>query len=130
MKKMLLVLLLAALSASAHAEWTRIEYPSKAFVLSVENDPLVKQDPNSVKLWHLMDFGEAQSLDGRPFLSIKARDEYDCGRGMRRDLMHLWHFGNMADGTLLKAAYKPGSWSAPAAGSVEEALMRLVCPKN
>ena len=130
MKKMLLVLLLAALSASAHAEWTRIEYPSKAFVLYVENDTLVKQDPNSVKLWHLMDFAEAQSLDGRPFLSIKARDEYDCGRGMRRDLMHLWHFGNMADGTLLKAAYKPGSWSAPAAGSVEEALMRLVCPKN
>ena len=130
MKKMLFVLLLGAVTASAHAEWTRIEYPAKAFVLYVENDTLVKQDPNSVKLWHLMDFAEPQSLDGRPFQSIKALDEYDCGRGMRRDLMHLWHFGNMADGTLLKAAYKPGSWSAPAAGSVEEALMRLVCPKN
>ena len=130
MKKTLLVLLLAAVTASAHAEWTRIEYPSKAFVLYVENDTLVKPDANSVKLWHLLDFAEPQSLEGRPFLSIKARDEYDCGRGMRRDLMHLWHFGNMADGTLLKAAYKPGSWSAPVAGSVEETLMRTVCPKN
>ncbi|MEO0316181.1 MAG: hypothetical protein RI928_2637, partial [Pseudomonadota bacterium] len=48
MKKMLLVLLLATLTASAHAEWTRIEYPSKAFVLYVENDTLVKPDANSV----------------------------------------------------------------------------------
>ena len=130
MKKMLLVLLLSALTASAHAEWTRIEYPSKAFVVYVENDTLVKTDPNSAKLWHLVDYTEPQSLDGRPFLSIKARDEYDCDRGMRRDLMHLWHFGNMADGTMLKAAYKPASWTTPAAGSVEEALMRLVCPKK
>jgi hypothetical protein len=130
MKKMLLVLLLTTLTASAHAEWTRIDFPSKAFVLYVENDTLEKPSPNSVKLWHLMDYAEPQSLDGRPFLSIKARDEYDCSRGMRRDLMHLWHFGNMADGTLLKAAYKPASWTAPAAGSVEEVLMRLVCPKN
>ena len=130
MKKLLLVLLLSALTASAHAEWTRIESPSKAFVVYVENDTLVKPDPNSAKLWHLVDYTEPQSLDGRPFLSIKARDEYDCDRGMRRDLMHLWHFGNMADGTMLKAAYKPASWTTPAAGSVEEALMRLVCPKK
>jgi hypothetical protein len=99
-------------------------------VVYVENDTLVKTDPNSAKLWHLVDYTEPQSLDGRPFLSIKARDEYDCDRGMRRDLMHLWHFGNMADGTMLKAAYKPASWTTPAAGSVEEALMRLVCPKK
>ena len=130
MKKMLLVLLLTTLTASAHAEWTRIDFPSKAFVLYVENDTLEKPGPNSVKLWHLMDYAEPQSLDGRPFLSIKARDEYDCSRGLRRDLMHLWHFGNMADGTLLKAAYKPASWTAPAAGSVEELLMRMVCPKS
>lgn len=130
MKKMLLALLLATLTASAHAEWTRIEYPSKAFVLYVENDTILAPDPNSAKLWHLVDYAETQSLDGRPFLSIKARDEYDCSRGMRRDLMHLWHFGNMADGTLLKAAYKPGSWNVPAAGSIEETLMRLVCSKK
>lgn len=130
MKKILMALLLATLTASAHAEWTRIEYPSKAFVLYVENDTMVASDANSVKLWHLLDYAEPQSLDGRAFLSIKARDEYDCSRGMRRDLMHLWHLGNMADGTLLKAAYKPASWTAPAAGSVEESLMRLVCSKK
>ena len=72
MKKMLLVLLLSALTASAHAEWTRIEYPSKAFVVYVENDTLMKPDPNSAKLWHLVDYTEPQSLDGRPFLSIKS----------------------------------------------------------
>jgi len=130
MKKMLLALLLATLTASAYAEWTRVEHPSKAFVLYVENDTIVAPDANSAKLWHLLDYAEPQSLDGRAFLSIKARDEYDCSRGMRRDLMHLWHVGNMADGTLLKAAYKPASWTAPAAGSVEETLMRMVCSKK
>lgn len=130
MKKMLLVLLLATVAVTAHAEWTRIEHPSKEFVLYVENDTLVKPDATSAKLWHLVDYAAPQNLDGRAFLSIKARDEYDCSRGMRRDLMHLWHQENMADGALLKAAYKPGSWTAPAAGSMEEILMRLVCPKN
>lgn len=130
MKKMLLALLLVTSAVTAHAEWTRIEHPSKEFVLYVENDTLVKPDPNSVKLWHLVDYATPQSLGGRDFLSIKARDEYDCSRGMRRDLMHLWHQANMADGALLKAAYKPGSWTVPAAGSNEEILMRLVCPKQ
>ncbi len=130
MKKLLLALLLATLTASVHAEWARVEYPSKAFVLYVENDTIVAPDASSAKLWHLVDYVEPQSLDGRAFLSIKARDEYDCSRGMRRDLMHLWHAGNMADGTLLKAAYKPASWTVPAAGSLEEALMRMVCSKK
>lgn len=130
MKKMLLALLLATVTVTAHAEWTRIEHPSKEFVLYVENDTLVKPDANSAKLWHLVDYAATQSLEGRPFRSIKARDEYDCDRGMRRDLMHLWHQDNMADGVMFKAAYKPGSWTAPAAGSIEEVLMRLVCPKK
>ncbi|MBM3338069.1 MAG: hypothetical protein FJY60_10370 [Betaproteobacteria bacterium] len=125
-----MALLLATLNASAYAEWTRVEHPSKAFVLYVENGAIVATDASSAKLWHLLDYAEPQSLDGRAFLSIKARDEYDCSRGMRRDLMHLWHVGNMADGTLLKAAYKPASWTAPAAGSVEETLMRMVCSKK
>lgn len=130
MKKTLLALLLSMLTMAAHAEWTRIEQPSKEFVLYVENDTLVKPDADSAKLWHLIDYATPQSLDGRSFRSIKARDEYDCTRGMRRDLMHLWHQENMADGTMLKAAYKPGSWTAPAAGSIEEVLMRQVCPKK
>jgi hypothetical protein len=130
MKKILLALLFATLTVTAYAEWTRIEHPSKEFVLYVENDTLVKPDATSVKLWHLLDYAAPQNLDGREFLSIKARDEYDCSRGVRRDLMHLWHQANMADGTLLKAAYKPGSWTAPVAGSTEDLLMQLVCPKK
>lgn len=130
MKKMLLALLFATATVTAHAEWTRIEHPSKEFVLYVEHDTVETRGPDSAKLWHLLDYAATQSLDGRPFHSIKARDEYDCSRGMRRDLMHLWHADKMADGTLLKAAYKPGSWTAPAAGSVEEVLMRMVCSKK
>ena len=130
MKKILLVLLLATLTVTAHAEWTRIEHPSKEFVLYVENDTLVRPDATSVKLWHLVDYAAPQNLDGRAFLSMKARDEYDCSRAMRRDLMHLWHQANMADGALLKAAYKPGPWTAPAAGSTEDILMQLACPKK
>lgn len=130
MNKMLLALLLATVTVTAHAEWTRIEHPSKEFALYVEHDTLEKPGPDSAKLWHLLDYATPQSLDGRAYLSIKARDEYDCSRGMRRDLMHLWHSEKMADGTMLKAAYKPGSWTAPAAGSIEEVLMRVVCSKK
>ena len=63
MKKILLVLLLATLTVTAHAEWTRIEHPSKEFVLYVENDTLVRPDATSVKLWHLVDYAAPQNLD-------------------------------------------------------------------
>jgi hypothetical protein len=130
MKKILLALLLSTLTAAAHAEWTRVEHPSKEFVLYIEKDTIAAPDSNSAKVWHLLDYAATQSLDGRPFLSIKARDEYDCDRGMRRDLMHLWHKDSMAESIMIKAAYKPGSWTVPAAGSVEETMMRVVCPKK
>lgn len=130
MKKMLLGLLLTTLTLIAHADWSRVEHPSKEFALYLDRDTFVTPGPSSVKAWHLVDYMAAQELGGRAFLSIKAQDEYDCERGMRRDLMHLWHQANMADGTMLKAAYKPGMWTLPAAGSIEEVLMRQVCAKK
>lgn len=130
MKKMLLVLMLAPLTLAARAEWTRVEHPSKEFALYIEKDTILTPSPNSTKVWHMVDFNAAQDLGGRTFLSIKAQDEYDCERGMRRDLMHLWHQGNMGDSTMLKAAYKPGMWTAPPAGSIEEVLMRVICAKK
>lgn len=130
MKNILLALLLGSLTAAAQAEWTRVEHPSKEFALYVENDTISAPDSSSAKVWHLVDYAATQSLGGRPFLSIKARDEYDCDRGMRRDLMHLWHQDRMAESIMIKAAYKPGSWNVPTVGSVEETMMRMVCPKK
>ena len=130
MKKMLLVLLLAGSSVAAQAEWTRIAHPSQEFALYIEKDTIVSPGPESVKAWHMVDYVTAQDLGGRSFLSIKAQDEYNCERGMRRDLMHVWHQDNMAGSTMLKAAYKPGMWTAPSAGSIEEVLMRVVCDKK
>lgn len=130
MNKVLLAALLATLSLAAHADWTRVEHPSKEFILYIDHETIARPGPSSAKVWHMVDYIKVQNLDGRPFLSIKGQDEYDCERGMRRDLMHLWHLDNMGNSTMLKAAYKPGSWNAPAAGSIEEALMRVVCSKK
>lgn len=131
MKKTLLTMLLACISVAAHADWTRMTHGATDFVLYVDHETRQDTGGGTVKLWHLVDYAAEQDLNGRPFRSIKAHDEYDCSRGMRRDIMHVWHADNMAGGMMLKAAYKPGPWSAPTESSIEQTLMRLVCtPKK
>ncbi len=82
---------------------------------------------NAMLLWHLLDYTIAQDYDGKPYLSLKGEIEYDCDKGLKRNQMHLRHQDGMGNSHLVHAAYKPGPWGAPAEGTHESTLMRIVC---
>lgn len=128
MKRILLSVVLASAAAGAHADWTKVDHPSKELSLYIDRDTLKTAGVGIMQMWHLVDYGQAQQIDGKPFLSVKGQDEYDCDKQMRRDVLYLWHEGPMGNSHNVKAAYKPGPWTKPEPGSYDESLLAIACP--
>ena len=116
-----------SLLGTAHAEWTRVDHPSSDVILYVEKESHKPTGRGSVVMWHLVDYSAAQDYNGKPFRSVKGQDEYNCARGLRRDMLHLLHEDAMGNSHMVHAAYKPGPWTAPAEGSIEYSLLRTAC---
>lgn len=129
MKKMLALLSLVMLANHAHADWTRTDFASDKVTVYFDRDSLKSAGVGMVQMWHLYDFASAQDYSGRPYLSYKGQDEYDCERGLRRDMMNLYHKDGMGNSQMVQAEYKPGPWTKPEAGSAQEALIRIACGK-
>lgn len=128
MKRILLSVVLASAAAGAHADWAKVDHPSKDFSLYVDRDTLKTAGVGIMQMWHLLDYGQPQQIDGKAFLSVKGQDEYDCDKQMRRDVLYLWHEGPMGNSHNVKAAYKPGPWTKPEAGSHDASLLAIACP--
>lgn len=128
MKKMLLSVVLVGAAAGAHADWTKVDHPSSEFSLYVDRDTLKSSGVGLMQMWHMLDYPHAQKIDGKPFLSVKGQDEYDCDKRVRRDVLYLWHEGGMGGSHSVKSAYKPGPWIKPEPGSHDESLLAIACP--
>ncbi|MCM0043934.1 MAG: hypothetical protein NBV65_04815 [Burkholderiaceae bacterium] len=128
MKQMLLSVVLVGAAAGAHADWTKVDHPSSEFSLYVDRDTLKSSGVGLMQMWHMLDYPQAQKIDGKPFLSVKGQDEYDCDKRVRRDVLYLWHEGGMGGSHSVKSAYKPGPWIKPEPGSHDESLLAIACP--
>lgn len=129
MKKIVLLLALALNSVAAHAEWKRIDYASNEVTLYVDRSTAEKSGPNAVLLWHIADYATPQEIQGKSFKSIKFRHEYNCDKGVFRDMLRSWHAEPMGNSTTVSWTHGPWGWTAPEAGSAEEALVRSACSK-
>lgn len=129
-KKILVLIAMAILAGAAHADWIRIEHGETSVSLYIDQDSRLPSGRGSIVMWHLVDYATAQDYEGKPFRSIKGQNEYDCGQGTRRDLLHLWHQEAMGNSHMVQAAYVPGPWTAPAEGSIEHTLLRVACLKK
>ena len=125
-----LALALLSLTAAAHADWTRIEHGSSDVALYIDKESQQPSGRGSVLMWHLADYAAPQDYYGKPFRSIKGQNEYDCDKGVMRDMLHFWHQDGMGSSHMVQASYKPGHWAAPAEGSAEQTLMRVACGKK
>ncbi len=130
MKKILALLSLAVLATQAHADWTRVDYPSKEVTVYIDRDTLKSSGVDLVQMWHLYDYASAQDLGGRPYLSVKGQYEYDCNRRLRRDMLNFYHTDGMGNNKMVQAEYKPGPWTTPVAGSTDELLVGIACGKK
>jgi hypothetical protein len=94
MHKVILMMLLAVISSSATAAWTKIgdakdntDGPNHGSFYSVYVDVgTMYNSNNSIKIWELYNYQTVQKGDGvNPYLSLKVRTEYDCSRERSRE---------------------------------------------
>ena len=133
MKKLLLALILSAVSSSAMAKWFEVtSVPDEGTVYA---DPAtVRVSGNKVKIWMLVDYNKAMGVDGGKYLSMMTQQEYDCkeeqGRKQGRTMAATTYHRNMGRGTPVipkKAPYQDSYPIVP--GSLDEILWKFVCGK-
>jgi hypothetical protein len=79
LRKANLMMLLAVVSNFAVAGW--VEVGGNETATTFADPATIRKAGNMVEMWHLVDYTKARGIEGiRPYLSMKARDEYDCGQ--------------------------------------------------
>lgn len=93
-------------------------------------------DPGSVskidhfaKMWVLDDYKAPQrTLDGKPFLSVRTREEYDCKKEKVRTHSVIAHADHMGKGPYVWGNnYPTDPWRPISRGSVDEAYRKIAC---
>jgi hypothetical protein len=125
-REAVLVLLLAAASGGAMADWVRVG-SSDTDTLYADPDTIRWSD-DTAKMWAMNDFKTAQRKDARdPFKSEKAEYEYDCKGRLARLLYFTSHADNMAQGEIVDFNVVPGEWMPFAPNSGLEELWKIAC---
>lgn len=129
MNKFLVTILLALISASAMAEWTRVPGGEDAdFAVYVDTTTVHKKE-NKVKMWELFSFKTVQEFAGIRYLSTKNYVEYDCKQVQTRTHGVQMFSKNMGDGKPVHDISEPDIWRLISPGSLNEVLYKIACEK-
>ena len=131
MKKKMLLLALLVMSASAFADWTKLEFAGDGLTLHVDMSTLKNSGHGTTEIWYVINYAAQQQVDGKPFRSLKGQSEYDCSNGKSREMLQLWHADPFGNSKMMQFSHTPyNAWVIPADGSVDRALMQLVCKQK
>ncbi len=128
MHKVILMLLLAVVSSSAMAEWTKVDLPNlKDGITSYVDLTTIIKASNKVKMWQLHDHESAKA--GNERLSIKTQKEYDCNEEKIRIRARTIFNGNMGTGEVVYSSgdRKPSKWRPVEPGSSGEVFWKIAC---
>ena len=83
-------------------------------------------------MWEMIDYKNALVVEGKPALSIKNFQEYDCKRSRRRMLAASAYSGHIGKGAVVGSEFfpSPSPWEAVGAGSYSEYLLKVACGKK
>jgi hypothetical protein len=127
MHKTILMMLLAVVSSSAMAEWTKFgNNETKSIVVYVKL-PTIREARYRVKMWVLLDYETDQELAGKSYKSITTQGEYDCKEEQMRLLYAAYYAGNMSRGDAVAIDQNPTKWSPASPGSIDEGLWKFAC---
>ena len=126
MHKAILIMLLAAVSSSAMAEWVKV---SEDKLVAAYADPAtIRKSGNKVKMWALWDYSTAQEGDSKPYMSVRIQNEYNCKEETDRQIYATTFSGNMLEGN--KIAMQGGrNWEPIALRTFGETLWKFACGK-
>lgn len=128
MGKTIWVMLLAAMSGSAMAQWVVVDESSlgKIYV----NQGTISRSGDVIKLWELIDLKKAQEHGGESFFSYTSEVEYDCVRKSFHTLQTVGISGHMATGSVVASGSGSRQWQPVNGGTSAERSWRFVCGKK
>jgi hypothetical protein len=125
---MISIIMLAALSGSAMAEWVRIS--GNAIEDNYVDPVTMRHSGDIVLLWVLIDYRAEQIRNsGFRFLSSKTQYEFNCKGTRARIVSTRLHSANMANGFSVDATQFSLSWTPVAPGSADHAFWKFACGK-
>ena len=130
MHKIILMIVLAALSSSAAAKWVRISADETHAAYA---DPAtIRKAGGMARMWSVFDYYKAGAVldNGKSYLSTRAQFEYDCSADRMRPLAVSFHSRNMAGGEIVHSTFDPGDWGPVPPGTMNQALWKTACRKR
>lgn len=125
MKKLLLILILTAMSASSIAGWVEVGR-GEDFVVYYD-DATIRKSGNIVKIWSLHDYKTARGQV--EFRSVTLESEYDCIKKQSRRLFISFYQKNIGSGTTIRKDNEPGKWLPISSGTIKESIWKIACLK-
>jgi len=124
-------LVLAMSSACALADWVKVTDSMQGKVAHYVDPSTISKTGNKVQATTLTDYQEAQVLSGtQQFLSVKMRDEFNCGDQSGRHLNLTALAGNMGAGTVVAAEIRPADVRKIAPDTADADMLQFVCAKR
>ena len=126
MRPQVLLVVLAVVSATASADWTKVGTGNSDFTLY--SDPsTIDREADLVRMSDLADFKLPRLAGGLSYFSIKTRHEYKCKERKARILSFTWYSKNMGNGVAVHTDDEPFEWESVQANTTSEALWKIVC---
>ena len=128
MKKTVLMLLLAAMSTGAMAEWVPVGGGGD---LDGFADPSTRRkNGNNVNMWALSNFKVPQKVGSAKYRSYKELEEYDCAGMRTRNLSITLYSEPMGKGNVVFTSDSPENWIHVTPDTVGEVFWEVACGKT
>ena len=116
-------------SVPAYAEWMPVNTSDEESTLYVDLDT-IRRKGDLVKMWELLDYKTAQSVEGVSHLSVKAQLEFDCAEERSRLLAFLQYSGNMGRGKVVLTSSNEAKWAPVPPDTIGLRLWTVACSKK
>ena len=124
--KGIFAVLLCCMSSAAIADWMKVA--GNATGTTYVDPTTLTKSGTTVKVWILNDFKTfIKEEDGKPYLSMKRHQEYDCKARRLRSLTITVHSGNMGNGSLVHSGVDDMQWLPVTPGSIRETTWKHAC---
>lgn len=122
------MLALAAVSASAAAEWVSIGGQGQAEIFV--DKTTITRIGDTAKMSQLQELKAPGSAAGASYVSLKQLDEYDCKEPRTRGVEITAYPKPMAEGTAVATQKGSGAWAKIVPESMNEKLWKIACGKE
>lgn len=128
MNRIIMMLLLAAISSNVMAEWVRIEENEN--MTAYVNPSTVRKNGDTVGMRTLFDYKTVQTMNGGFYSSLEGQDEYDCKQNQRRTSYFSMHTANMGGGKIVSTKHPQPNWKPVRPHTFDEYFWIYACSKK